>query len=163
VVVLRVNPLIATLGTMIALRGIGLDLTNASVVPLPEALRRLGNLTIGPVFVDTLLVGLLLLGMHFLHTRTRLGRQVNAIGERRESSRTILGCPEADYFPEFYFYRAPGKLGGLASLLQVGSLSAYLGKGLEFTAVAVVVVGGVSLFGGRGSYLVRWLEHSSSR
>src|SRR6202035_6134738 len=38
VVGLQVNPLIATLGTMIALRGIGLDLTNASVVPLPEVI-----------------------------------------------------------------------------------------------------------------------------
>jgi ribose/xylose/arabinose/galactoside ABC-type transport system permease subunit len=56
VVGLRVNPLIATLGTMIALRGIGLDLTNASVIPLPENIRKLGNLTIGLVFADTIIV-----------------------------------------------------------------------------------------------------------
>jgi ribose/xylose/arabinose/galactoside ABC-type transport system permease subunit/ABC-type multidrug transport system ATPase subunit len=153
VVVLRVNPLIATLGTMIALRGIGLDLTNASVVPLPEALRRLGNLTIGPVFVDTLLVGLLLLGMHFLHTRTRFGRQVNAIGNGEKVAEQ-LGVPVRRItFLSFILSALLASLGGLGSLLQVGSLSAYLGKGLEFTAVAVVVVGGVSLFGGRGSFL----------
>jgi ribose/xylose/arabinose/galactoside ABC-type transport system permease subunit len=35
--------------------------------------------------------------------------------------------------------------------LQVGSVTAYMGIGLEFNAVAVVVVGGISLFGGRGS------------
>jgi ABC-type sugar transport system ATPase subunit/ribose/xylose/arabinose/galactoside ABC-type transport system permease subunit len=153
VVVLRVNPLIATLGTMIALRGIGLDLTNASVVPLPEALRRLGNLTIGPIFVDTLLVGLLLLGMHFLHTRTRFGRQVNAIGNGEKVAEQ-LGVPVRRItFLSFILSALLASLGGLASLLQVGSLSAYLGRGLEFTAVAVVVVGGVSLFGGRGSFL----------
>jgi ABC-type sugar transport system ATPase subunit/ribose/xylose/arabinose/galactoside ABC-type transport system permease subunit len=153
VVVLRVNPLIATLGTMIALRGIGLDLTNASVVPLPEVLRKLGNLTIGPVFVDTLLVGLLLLGMHFLHTRTRFGRQVNAIGNGEKVAEQ-LGVPVRRItFLSFILSALLASLGGLASLLQVGSLSAYLGKGLEFTAVAVVVVGGVSLFGGRGSFL----------
>jgi ribose/xylose/arabinose/galactoside ABC-type transport system permease subunit len=38
-------------------------------------------------------------------------------------------------------------------LLQVGAISAYLGKGMEFTAVAAIVVGGVSLFGGRGTIL----------
>ena len=153
VVVLRVNPLIATLGTMIALRGIGLDLTNASVVPLPEALRRLGNLTIGPVFVDTLLIGLLILGMHLLHTRTRFGRQVNAIGNGEKVAEQ-LGVPvKRVTFLSFILSALLASLGGLASLLQVGSLSAYLGKGLEFTAVAVVVVGGVSLFGGRGSFL----------
>jgi ABC-type sugar transport system ATPase subunit/ribose/xylose/arabinose/galactoside ABC-type transport system permease subunit len=153
VVVLRVNPLIATLGTMIALRGIGLDLTNASVVPLPEVLRRLGNLTIGPVFVDTILVSLLLLGMHLLHTRTRFGRQVNAIGNGEKVAEQ-LGVPARRItFLSFMLSAFLASLGGLASLLQVGSLSAYLGKGLEFTAVAVVVVGGVSLFGGRGSFL----------
>jgi ABC-type sugar transport system ATPase subunit/ribose/xylose/arabinose/galactoside ABC-type transport system permease subunit len=153
VVVLRVNPLIATLGTMIAWRGIGLDLSNASVVPLPEVLRRLGNLTIGPVFVDTILVSLLLLGMHLLHTRTRFGRQVNAIGNGEKVAEQ-LGVPvKRITFLSFMLSAVLASLGGLASLLQVGSLSAYLGKGLEFTAVAVVVVGGVSLFGGRGSFL----------
>jgi ribose/xylose/arabinose/galactoside ABC-type transport system permease subunit len=153
VVVLRVNPLIATLGTMIAWRGIGLDLTNASVVPLPEALRRLGNLTVGPVFVDTILVGLALLGMHLLHTRTKFGRQVTAIGNGEKVAEQ-LGIPAKRVtFFSFILSALLASLGGLASLLQVGSLSGYLGKGQEFTAVAVVVVGGVSLFGGRGSFL----------
>lgn len=153
VVVLRVNPLIATLGTMIAFRGIGLDLTNASVVPLPEAIRRLGNLTFGPVFVDTILIGLVLLGMHLLHTRTRFGRQVTAIGNGEKVAEQ-LGIPARRVtFLSFILSALLASLGGLASLFQVGSLSGYLGKGLEFTAVAVVVVGGVSLFGGRGSFL----------
>ncbi len=153
VVGFRVNPLIATLGTMIALRGIGLDLTNASVVPLPEAIRRLGNLTFGPLFVDTILIGLVLLGMHFLHTRTRFGRQVTAIGNGEKVAEQ-LGIPVRRVtFLSFILSALVASLGGLASLLQVGSLSGYLGKGLEFTAVAVVVVGGVSLFGGRGSFL----------
>ena len=37
VVVLGINPLITTLGTMITLRGVGLELTQASVIPLPES------------------------------------------------------------------------------------------------------------------------------
>jgi ribose transport system ATP-binding protein len=152
VVGLRVNPLIATLGTMIALRGIGLDLTNASVIPLPENIRKLGNLTIGPVFVDTIIIAVALLGMHFLHTRTRLGRQITAIGND-ENVAGQLGIPVRRVtFLSFVLSGLLASLGGLASLLQVGSLSGYLGKGLEFTAVAVVVVGGISLFGGRGSF-----------
>ena len=43
VVVLGVNSLIATLGTMIALRGVGLEATNATMIPLPESVRELGN------------------------------------------------------------------------------------------------------------------------
>lgn len=152
VVGLRVNPLIATLGTMIALRGIGLDLTNASVIPLPENVRKLGNLTIGPVFADTVIVAVALLGMHLLHIRTRFGRQITAIGND-ENVAAQLGIPVRRVtFLSFVLSGLLASLGGLASLLQVGSLSGYLGKGLEFTAVAVVVAGGISLFGGRGSF-----------
>ena len=43
--------------------------------------------------------------------------------------------------------------GGVLDTLQIGAISAYLGKGMEFNAVAVIVVGGVSLFGGRGNIL----------
>ena len=43
--------------------------------------------------------------------------------------------------------------GGFFASAQVGAVTSFLGKGLEFTAVAVVVVGGISLFGGRGSIL----------
>ena len=65
-----------------------------------------------------------------------------------------LGIPARRVtFLSFILSALLASLGGLASLLQVGSLSGYLGKGQEFTAVAVVVVGGVSLFGGRGSFL----------
>ena len=43
--------------------------------------------------------------------------------------------------------------GNSVPIAQVGAISAYLGKGMEFTAVAAIVVGGVSLFGGRGTIL----------
>ena len=37
------------------------------------------------------------------------------------------------------------------SLLNLGGVQTYLGKGQEFVGIAAVVIGGVSLFGGRGS------------
>ena len=42
---------------------------------------------------------------------------------------------------------------GDVDLVTIDPISAYLGKGMEFTAVAAIVVGGVSLFGGRGTIL----------
>ena len=44
-------------------------------------------------------------------------------------------------------------IGGVIYTLQVGVNTAKIGDGMEFTAVAAVVVGGVSLFGGRGNIL----------
>ena len=38
-------------------------------------------------------------------------------------------------------------------MLQLGAVTLHMGRGLEFTGIAVVVIGGISLFGGRGSII----------
>ncbi len=153
VVVLRVNPLITTLGTMIAYRGVGLQLTNAEVARLPEGVRVLGNWSVGPVFGDTLIALAIVIAVHLLHRRTVFGRQLTAIGNGEDVARRI-GMP-VDWlvFAAFVFSGVLAAVGGVLDTLQIGAISAYLGKGLEFNAVAVIVVGGISLFGGRGAIL----------
>ena len=53
VVGLRVNSLIATLGTMIAFRGFGLSLTDGGLIEMPNAIKPLGNTMLGPLYFDT--------------------------------------------------------------------------------------------------------------
>lgn len=151
VVVLGINPLIATLGTMITLRGVALELTNAVLIPLPDPLRALGNAAVGPVFVDVLVAAGVVVLVDALHRGTVFGRQLNAIGNGEDVAVRIGLKVRALVFASFVLSGLLASLGGLMSLLQVGAISAYLGKGAEFTAVAVVVVGGISLFGGRGA------------
>src|SRR5580698_8045509 len=69
VVGLRVNSLIATLGTMIAFRGLGV---------LPERIKALGNVAIGPLYVDTIIALVFLVAVQLLHRRTTFGRQLTA-------------------------------------------------------------------------------------
>lgn len=153
VVGLGINPLIATLGTMIALRGVALQLTNAILIPLPESVRSLGNLAIGPIFVDILVAAVVVIAADQLHRRTVFGRQLNAIGNGEEIAARI-GIPVGRrVFVAFVLSGLLASIGGIIALIQVGSISSYLGRGMEFTAVAVVVVGGISLFGGRGAIL----------
>jgi ribose/xylose/arabinose/galactoside ABC-type transport system permease subunit len=153
VVVLRVNALITTLGTMIALRGIGLQLTESRVFALPEPMRVLGNLKLGPVFVDVLVAAAVLVLVHVLHTRHRFGRHLTAIGNGDETAQR-LGLPvDRLVFLAFVLSGALAAAGGMMSSVQVGSVTPMLGQGMEFTAVAVIVIGGISLFGGRGAIL----------
>ena len=153
VVALRVNALIATLGTMIMFRGVGLELTDAGLVPLPENVRLLGNLSIGPLFVDIVVAAVVLFTLDVVHRRTRFGRQIMAVGNS-EAVASDLGIPvRSVIFRNFVLCGALAALGGVLTTLQVGAVTAYLGSGLEFNAVAVVVVGGISLFGGRGNLL----------
>jgi ribose/xylose/arabinose/galactoside ABC-type transport system permease subunit len=153
VVGLRVTSLIATLGTMIAFRGIGLSLTDGGLISLPDAVKPLGNLAFGPIYFDTLFALALLLAVHLVHQRTSFGRQLTAIGNNEEIARRV-GIPIARRtFATLMISGTLAAVAGVIYTLQVGVNTAKIGDGMEFTAVAVVVVGGISLFGGRGNIL----------
>lgn len=151
VIVLRVNSLIATLSTMIAYRGMALALTDALLVQLPAPIRFIGNTRFGPIPVDIPIMLFVLILMHLLQTRTAFGRQIMAIGNDVAVARKI-GLPvDRTGFLSFVLAGALAAAGGILTTIENGAVSPFLGDGLEFTALAVVVVGGVSLLGGRGS------------
>ena len=150
---LKVNPLIATLGTMITFRGLGNQITDAQVVVLPDSLRALGNFSFGAIFFDTFICLLLLTTVHLLHRRTKFGKIITAIGNDEATAQRV-GLPVTQtVFFSFVIAGTLASIGGFFASAQVGAVTSFLGKGMEFTAVAVVVVGGISLFGGKGSIL----------
>jgi ribose/xylose/arabinose/galactoside ABC-type transport system permease subunit len=153
VVGLRVNSLIATLGTMIAFRGFGLSLTDGGLIEMPNAIKPLGNTMLGPLYFDTAVALLILVAIHLVHRRTTFGRQLTAIGNNEDVARRI-GIPIAQRtFWTLVLTGALAALGGVMYTMQVAVNTAKIGEGMEFTAVAAVVVGGISLFGGRGNIL----------
>ncbi|OSR68733.1 Ribose import permease protein RbsC [Pseudomonas syringae pv. actinidiae] len=147
---LKIDSLIATLGTMIAFRGLGLMLTDARVIALPASAQPLGNLSVGPLSVDTLVMIAVLLGVHFVHRRTTFGRHLNAVGNGEEIARKVGINTGSVIFKTFVLSGLLAGASAVFSYLQVGSISGFLGKGLEFNSIAVAVVGGLSLAGGRG-------------
>ncbi len=153
ILVLRINPLIATMGTMIALRGVGLELTRSSVINLPDDVRRLGGLTVGPIFADVLIALAIMVVIHLLHTRTPFGRRIMAIGNDPDTAARLGVRVSQVTFWSFVLSGFLASIGGFLTTLQVGGVSAYLGSGLEFVGVSIVVIGGISLFGGEGSIL----------
>ena len=153
IVFLRVNSLIATLGTMIAFRGFGLSLTNGGLIEMPDAIKPLGNIMVGPVFLDTLIALAIVVAVHFVHQWTNFGRQLTAIGNGEEVARRI-GIPvDRRVFVSFVLSGFLASVAGVIYTMQVAVNTSKIGEGMEFTAIAVVVVGGISLFGGRGNIL----------
>jgi ribose/xylose/arabinose/galactoside ABC-type transport system permease subunit len=74
-----------------------------------------------------------------------------AIGNDMAVARKI-GLPvDRTGFLTFVLAGALASLGGILATIQGGAVSPFLGSGLEFTALAAVVVGGISLLGGRGT------------
>lgn len=153
IVGLRVNALVTTLATMIAFRGLALTLTGSKSIALPEEIRVLGNAQIGPIFTDVIIAFAVMLFVHGLVTRTPFGRQVMAIGNDEETAGKVgIDVPQTTFLT-FVLSGLLASLGGALAMVQVGQVNSFLGAGLEFTAVAVVVIGGISLYGGSGSVI----------
>jgi len=157
VVVLKVNPFITTLGTMIALRGIALQIISGRVVTMTGTLRRIGNARIGPVFIDIFISLAIVFFIHLLHSRTRFGRYVLAIGSKAEVAERMGVRVKRVTFITFILSGLFASIGGIFSMLQLGTVTLHMGIGLEFTAIAAIVIGGISLFGGEGSIIPGYL------
>lgn len=153
IVGLQINPLVTTLASMIAFRGMAITLTGSQSIPLPEEIRVLGNARIGPVFIDVLIALVVLVLMAGMVKNTAFGRQIMAIGNDEDTAERVGINIRQRTFMAFMLSGGLAGLGGAMAMVQVGSITSFLGQGLEFTAVAVVVIGGISLYGGSGKIM----------
>ncbi|MFQ6067002.1 MAG: ABC transporter permease [bacterium] len=151
--VLKVNSFITTLGMLFALRGIALVLTGARVISIPKTLKELSHFCIGPVFVDILIALGLIFFVHLLRTRTPFGRHLIATGGGAEVAKRMGVRVSRVTFLAFLLSGFFASIGGTLSLFQLGAVTLHMGVGLEFTGIAAIVIGGISLFGGRGTII----------
>ena len=146
------HPFISTLGMLNMARGIALVITAAAPVSLfPDPIQFLGARFVGPIPISILLVAVLYVAVHLFLTRTTWGKYVYAVGGNREASR-LSGIDVK--FILTLVYTVSGFMAALAGLVLVGRVnSAYplAGQGYELDAIAAVIIGGASFFGGVGS------------
>ncbi|MFO0972863.1 MAG: ABC transporter permease [Phycisphaerae bacterium] len=149
---------IVTLAAMLVARGAAFILCNGQpIYELPAGLvlfgrgfvweSALGRLL--PVPVAVLLVAWLAFAV--LLNRSVFGRGVIAVGSNEAAAR-LAAIPVAR--TKVLVYLITGAVSGLAGVLHVAKLMAgdpKIGEGWELNVIAAVVVGGTSLFGGRGS------------
>ena len=152
---IHVPDLIATLSMDLVYRGIALVLAAGVVLSrLPEPIPFLGRGRLFDVFPFPALIGIGTLGVGLLLYRySSLGRYAIAIGGNTESA-VLAGIDVSRH--KLYQYMLMGGLAGFAGIMLTGRLNAIQatsGQGLTLHTIAAVVVGGTSLFGGRGSML----------
>ncbi len=164
---LNLPPFIATLGSMMIIRGILLTVTNAATSPAPEDFGRLGNETLFRVVRETgdgtsevifpgisyivIIMVIAAVAFHFLLHRTRIGRYTYAVGSNEEASR-LSGIKVG--WVKILNYVFAGFLFGLVGVILASRLVTTQptgGAGYELNAIASAVIGGTSLMGGIGS------------
>ena len=151
VVALGIPPFVATLGTLGIAEGIALTLTGGqSVVGVGETLGLLYNSAPLGVPFPIVVAAVTDLVFHFVLYHTRFGAYVFAIGGNREA--LVLAGARANRH-HVAIYVVGGLMAGAASLLLTGRMSSghpTAAIGMEFDAIAAVVVGGTALERGNG-------------
>ena len=151
---LNINPFIATLGTLSVARGLALLITGG--IPISFAAAFAGFLGAGHLWgaPASLVVMLVLATMfHVFASRTRIGRNIYAIGDSPAAARLAGIDVEGTRMLVFVLGGLVAGLGGIILAGNLASANPDLGRGYELDVIAAVILGGTALSGGRGSIL----------
>ncbi len=154
----RIPAFIATLGTAFVVRGIGFVYTEGRSIGFGrgaeangEFVQWLGKGFIGPIPVPVVLMIVLYIVAGIIMRRTVWGMHTYAIGSAERAARVAgLRVPRH----RIQVYALAGLLSGLAGIVLAGRLASAapgLANGAEFDVLTAVVLGGTSIYGGRGT------------
>ncbi len=153
----RVPAFVVTLGGLEALRGLTLLYTNGSPITPPNGFSAvftfLGQGFLGPIPFPVVVFLAMTLIAYAVLRNSRFGRYVYAIGGNAEAAR-LSGLPVKSITSATY--AISGLCAGIGGLLLTSRLNSgdpTTATGSELTAIAAVVIGGTSLFGGIGGVI----------
>ena len=148
------HPIVITLGMIFLYRGIAIAMLRGQQInELPTSF---GYLAIHPGsgFRGVIVLGVAVTGLlYLLLGHTRFGRHLYALGAS-ESAARLVGISRTKIW--LGAFALSGLLVGLAAAIELASsmqMQAQLARGWELQAIAIAVIGGVSITGGRGSVL----------
>jgi rhamnose transport system permease protein len=149
---IKVHPLLVTLATYGMYRGFAEGLQGATTNAPVDASAAIKSLFAGSFPLVPVLFVILAIWISVLLSRTAAGRSLYAMGHNEEASR-FSGIPVDKL--TFWIYTGTGLLASLAALAYSArrSATAEAGMGIELDVITAVVVGGTSIYGGRGRIL----------
>jgi ribose transport system permease protein len=150
---LRIPSFLVTLGTLGIVSGLAREITNLQAVPITDQRYNFifGSGDIGPLSMLFVWTAILLVVGHVVYRKTPFGRSVLATGGNRVAAR-FSGVPVDRIRVSVLIIS--GVAAAFAGMLYAGRLHGArytLGEQDLLTVIAAVIIGGTSLFGGRGS------------
>ena len=144
---------IVTLAGLSVIRGLALLMTGGYSIPIPSdiAFVGLGRAWILGMPLPALIAAAVLLVGFVTFNETPFGRYVTGIGANAEAVRRAGVNTRAVTLLVYVLSGSLAALAGLVLAARLGSGSSNAGQGFELDVIAAVVLGGTSLFGGRGT------------
>ncbi len=145
------NPFIITFGIANILRGIGLAIATTPIRGIPKAYMQIYEARIGIVPINVIVMALLWLAAWLFTNRTRLGRALYAVGGSERVARLSAIRVNRTLISAYIFSAFCASVAGLFILSRSGVGDPITAEGMDFQSVVAVALGGISLYGGRGS------------
>lgn len=149
---LDLNPIITTLGTMAVTRGLAYVLTHGrSVLVLEDVIGFIGRGHIIRIPFPLLLAAIIYAGLWILLSKSKFGRKVYYIGANQDAAR-LSGIKINKV--KFFVYLLSGIAASISGLILAGQSAVGMPQhatGTELEVITAVLLGGTSLYGGKGS------------
>ena len=152
----RLQPFIATLGTVTLLRGLLLVFSQGRPIGTgntegSELFNAIGRGFFGPIPIPVYLMLFIFIIAYYMLNHTRMGRYIYSTGSNEEA--TMYSGIKTNRV-KLFVYAASGMMASIAGVLitaRLGSAQPTSGAGYELDAIAAVVLGGTSMAGGIGT------------
>ena len=150
---LRVHSFLATLATSLVYRGIAVLITGGSLISLTNdtTFAKLGRGKVGEVSYAIFILAAVFAVLTFLARRTVAGRHIYAVGGNVDAA--VLSGVRVSRIQilTFALSGTAAGIGGAITVSRVATGSAQAGDGVELQAIAAIILGGTSVYGGEGA------------
>lgn len=150
---LRVSPFMVTLATLSVVQGIALIVSDRFEGSISRDFGEIFTGNLGPVPIPLLLIIIPVLLAALVLRETPFGRHVYAIGSNENATRLSGMATDRAKLLVYVISGAMAGFSGVYTAARTLSGNPLIGESLAFESVTAVVLGGVSLMGGRGSIL----------
>ena len=145
------NPFIITFGIANILRGVSLAIATTPIRGIPKAYLRIYDAKIGIIPVNVIVMALIWVAAWIFLNRSRLGRAVYAVGGSERVAQLSAIRVNRTLMAAYMFSAFCASVAGLFILSRSGVGDPITAEGMDFQSVVAVALGGISLYGGRGS------------
>jgi len=158
--IFKINPLIATIGTMYMAQGFALALFSAShkgqaeyqiVITLPQQFISIGTGRVFGLYFMFWVLLLLIILISFYQRYAPAGRRMYLTGDNPAAAEQMGFATSRIVMLTFVFTGFLCALAGILSVARFEQANRYLGEGVNITAIISCILGGASFAGGRGS------------
>lgn len=152
--VVGINSIITTLGTLAIFRGLAYFYATESLLINNKPFIKIGRgFLFNHIPLTFIYMIVILLTIYFCLKYTKFGRNIYSIGANVHAARLAGIGTNNNVFFAFIISGATAAIGGLIMSSQLAFAQGAFGAGLVFKILTIVVLGGVSLAGGRGTLI----------